>query len=461
MFMRVTKHKTLLLIICIFIVNSGIVFGQDWPQWLGVNRDGKVTGFKAPATWPEKLTEKWKIAVGEGTDSTPILVGDKLYVFTRKEGSEVLYCLNAETGKEIWKDSYEAPANISADRDHSGPRSTPAFSNGMIVTFGISGTLSCLDATSAQVKWRKNDFPGQLPQFNAAMSPIIVDDMVIGQFGGKQGNAAVVAYDIKTGDQKWKWDSPGTSHSSPNVTTIDGTKMVIVMTANTVVGLKTSDGTLLWTVPFAGRGRQCVTPIIDGQNVILCGGNDIGIKAVAIKKDGDKFTAEDVWTHTVESVEYNTPTLKDGFLYAFSRNNNYFCLDAKTGKLAWTQSTTSTAADTVIGNGITITPAGFGGGRGGGRGGAMGGGRGGNMGGGGGRGGGMGSAGYGSIVDAGSVLIGLNSSSKMVVLEPNNKEYKELVTYQVSTGQTFAYPVVSGNNIYIMDQTSIALLTIE
>ena len=73
----------------------------------------------------------------------------------------------------------------------------------------------------------------------------------------------------------------------------------------------------------------------------------------------------------------------------------------------------------------------------------------------------MGSAGYGSIVDAGSVLIGLNSSAKLVVLEPNNKEYKELVNYQVSTGQTYAYPIVSGNKIYIMDQTSIALLTIE
>ncbi len=457
MFLRVTQYKILLLVVFVLIVNSGFVFGQDWPQWMGTNRDAKVTGFKVPAAWPEKLTEKWKLTVGEGTDSTPVLVGDTLYVFTRKEGSEVLLCLNAETNKEIWKDSYEAPANISADRDHAGPRSTPAVSNGMIVTFGINGTLSCLDAAKGELKWRKNDFPGQLPRFNAAMSPIIVDDMVIGQFGGAQGNAAVVAYDLKTGDQKWKWDSPGTSHSSPNVTTIDGTKMVIVMTANSVVGLKTSDGTLLWTVPFASRGRQCVTPIIDGQNVILCGGNDIGIKSVAIKKDGDKFTTEDIWTHTQESVEYNTPILKDGFLYAVSRNNNYFCLDAKTGKLAWTQSSTSTAADRTTGNGITITPTGFGGGRGGG---AMGG-RGGNMSRGGGRGGGMGSAGYGSIVDAGSVLIGLNSSAKLVVLQPDSKEYKELAAYQVGTGQTYAYPVVSGNKIYIMDQTSIALLTIE
>ena len=459
MFTKTIKHKILLLVVCIVIVNSSKVLSQDWPQWLGANRDAKVSGFKAPSTWPEKLTEKWKITVGEGTDSTPVLVQNKLYVFTRKENSEILLCLNAETGDEIWKKSYEAPAKLSGDRGHAGPRSTPAVANGMIITFGISGELSCFDASSGEKKWNKNDFPGQLPQFNTAMSPVIVDDMVIGQFGGKQGNVAVVAYNLKTGDQKWKWDSPGATHSSPNLMTIDGTKMVIVMTANTVVGLNVTDGTLLWTIPFAGRGRQCVTPIIDGQNVILCGGNDIGIKSVAIKKDGDIFTTEDVWTHTEQAVDYCTPTLKDGFIYAISRSNDYFCLDAKTGKLAWAQSSASTAKNTNSSNGIIISPAGFSGGRGDGRGGAMVG-RGGNTGRG--RGGGMGSpVGYGGIVDAGSVLIGLNSSGDLVVFEPDSKEYKELAKYKVSTGQTYAYPVVSGNKLYIMDQTSIALLTIE
>ena len=147
------------------------------------------------------------------------------------------------------------------------------MANGMVVTFGISGGLSCLDAASGDLKWRKNDFPGALPRFNTAMSPIIMDNLCIGQFGGRD-NAAVVAYNLGDGEQKWKWNSPGASHSSPNVMTVAGTKMAVVMTANSVVGINIADGALLWQMPFdPGRGRQCVTPIVDGQVVICCGGH--------------------------------------------------------------------------------------------------------------------------------------------------------------------------------------------
>src|SRR4030081_3634659 len=79
----------------------------DWPQWRGANRDGKVTDFTAPATWPKALTQKWKVPVGDGV-ATPALVGDKLFVFSRQENSEIVRCLDAATGKEIWTEKYEA-----------------------------------------------------------------------------------------------------------------------------------------------------------------------------------------------------------------------------------------------------------------------------------------------------------------------------------------------------------------
>jgi outer membrane protein assembly factor BamB len=450
--MKKTHHLIVIVTSFLILFGSINVFGQDWPQWRGSNRDAKVTKFTLPDKWPDKLTQKWKIPVGEGTDSTPALVGNRLYVFTRQGGEEVILCLNADTGDEIWKDSYEAEANTSADRDHPGPRSSPAVADGMVVTFGISGTLSCLDV-SGKLKWRKNDFPGELPRFNTAMSPIIEDGHCIGQFGG-QNNAAVVAYNLSDGQQKWKWNSPGTNHSSANVMTVEGTKMVVVMTASNVVGIKIADGTLLWEMPFDPGRRQCVTPITDGQNVICCGGE--GIKAVAIKKEGDKFVVNDLWTYSDNMVEYNTPVLKDGMLYAFSQRGNYFCVDAKTGQAAWTQSTGTTGLNSLPSHGVNMAFASYAAGGGGG---GMRGGRGGGMRGG--RGGGMGGSGFGSVVDAGSVLIGLNSSAKLVVFEPNKTEYKELASYQVSDGQTYAYPVVSGNRIYIKDQVSLAMFTDE
>ena len=81
---------------------ASLASAQDWPQWRGSNRDAKASGFVAPATWPQQLTEKWKVAVGDGV-ATPAVVGDKIYVFARQEGNEVIRCLDAGTGKEIWR----------------------------------------------------------------------------------------------------------------------------------------------------------------------------------------------------------------------------------------------------------------------------------------------------------------------------------------------------------------------
>ncbi|MCU0875232.1 MAG: hypothetical protein MUE50_23110, partial [Pirellulaceae bacterium] len=78
----------------VVLIGASCGFAQDWPQWRGGDRDGKVAGFTAPQTWPRALTQKWKVAVGSG-DATPALVGDKLYVFTRQGDDETVLCLNA------------------------------------------------------------------------------------------------------------------------------------------------------------------------------------------------------------------------------------------------------------------------------------------------------------------------------------------------------------------------------
>src|SRR5215467_15383094 len=95
------------LALTIFSIGLAEAPAQDWPQWRGPNRDAKAAGFTAPKTWPKELTQKWKVSVGEGV-ATPSLVGDKLYVFSRQEGGEVIRCLDAATGKELWKDKYDS-----------------------------------------------------------------------------------------------------------------------------------------------------------------------------------------------------------------------------------------------------------------------------------------------------------------------------------------------------------------
>ena len=104
---------------CVVLISAGYIFAQDWPQWRGPNRDGKVTGFTAPQTWPKALTQKWKTTVGSG-DATPALVGEKLYVFARQGEEEVTLCLSAANGRELWQDKYAAQAVTGAASRHPG-----------------------------------------------------------------------------------------------------------------------------------------------------------------------------------------------------------------------------------------------------------------------------------------------------------------------------------------------------
>src|SRR5437588_1070192 len=136
----------------------------DWPQWRGPNRDAKVIGFTAPAAWPKALAQKWKVTVGEGV-ATPALVGDKLYVFSRQGADEITRCLDAATGKELWQDKYAAPAVTGPGSRHPGTRSSPAVADGKVVTLGVGGAVSCLDAATGKVVWRKEDFKGVHPRF--------------------------------------------------------------------------------------------------------------------------------------------------------------------------------------------------------------------------------------------------------------------------------------------------------
>src|ERR1700683_5348358 len=132
--MRRTTSVMGALVGCAALFTIDSVRAQDWPQWRGPNRDATIAGFNAPATWPKKLTQKWKVDVGGG-DATPALVGDKLYVFARQDPDEGLRSLDASTGKELWIEKYAAAAAAApAGGPHAGPRSSPTVADGKVLT---------------------------------------------------------------------------------------------------------------------------------------------------------------------------------------------------------------------------------------------------------------------------------------------------------------------------------------
>ena len=151
--MNNSQMKISLVLVCLGALSLQSFQAQDWPQWRGPNRDGKAAGFTAPKTWPKELAQKWKVSVGKG-DATPALVGDKLFVFARDDSGETTLCLDAASGKELWRDKYEAQGATEPMGQHPGPRSSPTVANGKVVTYGVRGTLSCLDAATGKMLWR-------------------------------------------------------------------------------------------------------------------------------------------------------------------------------------------------------------------------------------------------------------------------------------------------------------------
>jgi outer membrane protein assembly factor BamB len=397
----------------------------DWPQWRGPNRDAKATDFKAPSTWPEKLTEKWKVTVGDGV-ATPALVGDKLYVFTRQDSNDIIRCLVAETGKEVWSDKYESAAVSPPAQNFSGPRSSPAVADGKIVTLGAHGKLSCLDAASGKVLWRKDSIGGA-PRFAISSSPMIADGMCIVQFGG-EGGGGITAYDLADGKEKWKWTGDGAAYASPSLITIDSKKAVVAETSASIVAVGLADGKLLWKTPYpvgkggggkggkggmgGGMGYNAATPVVDGTTIVYSGSNR-GTKAVSVEMKGNELDAKELWKNEDNSVQFNSPIVRNGFVFGLTGNDKLFCINAKSGKTEWTQ-------------------------------GIKGGGR----------------PGYGSIVDAGSALFALTPGGELIAFEPTDKEFKQLAKYKVGS-ETYGYPIVTGNRIFIKDKDSVALWVVE
>lgn len=438
----ITRKHAMGAVLVFSAVFASSALAQDWPQWRGAARDGKIEGFVEPKEWPKQLTKKWSADVGLG-GATPALVGDKLYVFSRDGGDEVIRCLNVADGKEIWSDKYPSKAATGMSGAHPGPRSSPAVAEGKVVSLGVTGILSCVDATSGKVAWRKDDIK-TVPMFFTATSPIIVDGMAIAQLGGR-GNGEIVAYDLNTGTEKWKWAGEAPAYASPVLMSTDGVKQIVTMTERGMVGVAAADGKLLWQfspqagaaapgggggrpapgggAPGGGRGRgggmgggmggrgyNAVTPVVDGQMIVMTGTGK-GTVAVKLEKKGDAFEAKQAWANPQIGAQFCTPVLKDGFLYGLSDQGKLYCLNAATGEKAWID-------DAKRSN-------------------------------------------YGAMIDAGSVVLTLPSNAELTAFKPSDKSYTEVAKIKVSTSETYAYPVIAGNRIFIKDKEAVTMYTLD
>lgn len=408
--MNMLNLKLTLTLACLVILFASSSLAQNWSQWRGSNHDGKVSGFSEPDPWPAKLKLVWEVTVGAG-DSSPVLVDGKLFVFARQGDQEITRCLDAKTGEELWREAHDTIDIQGAARSHSGPRSSPAVADGKVVTVGVAGVLTCLDAGTGEVLWQKNEFPDDHPAYYTAASPLVVDGMCVALLGGKN-SGALIAYDLMDGGELWRWEGDPPAYASPALMRVEGEWLVVALTDQNLVGISATDGQLLWRTPFPvpRMSTNSATPVVDGQTVIYSA-QDRGINAIRIERDGDAYSVEELWNNDELSTAFNTPVLAGHLLFGISQRTNLYCLDSRTGEVQWVDDGRHER--------------------------------------------------FGAIVNAGSALFLLPSNGKLTVYESKGEHYSELAQYEVSESPTYSYPIVSGSRVYVQNQETISAWTIE
>ncbi len=411
-----TRHSTLMAIVTL-VGLTGVMAAQsastDWPQWRGQNRDGAAGSFTEPRSWPEQLLPKWKVEVGLGY-AAPIMVGNRVYMFTRQEPNEVLRALDAETGKVLWQTSYPASfkPNPAATRGHgTGPKSTPTFANGKLYTLGMSGIVTAFDAATGKQLWQKPAPPVE-PMYHTAMSPLVDRGLVILHVGG-HSNGALTAFNADTGDVKWSWNGDGPAYGSPIVAELGGLRQVITLTQDNLVGVAAATGELLWQRPFTVRAtRNAVTPVLYGQTVIVSG---LGrpVTAFTVARRNNQWTTEDVWENADVTMDMSTGVLIGNALFGFSPRNSgqFFAIDARTGKTLW------------LSEGRQAENA--------------------------------------AVVRAGNLWMALEDDAELVVARADLSKFEPLRRYTVAESATWAQPVVSGNRVFVKDISTVALWTLS
>ena len=318
-----------------------IAAAAEWDQWRGPSRDGRVSGFQVPDRWPPRLVRRWTVPVGEG-HSSPIIAGGAAYVHTREGEHEAIRRIELATGRATWRRTYAAPYEMDpAARAHGkGPKATPAHSDGLLYTLGISGILSCSEARTGRVAWRydpSRDYRRSSPLYGAAASPLVDRGLVIAAVGGHDAGA-LAAFDARTGRVRWRWTGDGPAYASPLIMDIGGVRQVVTQTQQYCVGVSAASGALLWRIPFkTPYDQNSVTPVVSGD-VVVFGGTRQPTAAYRIRKMGTDWSPERLWQTSEVTLYMSTPVRAGGRLYGLSerRGGQLFALDWATGRTEWT-----------------------------------------------------------------------------------------------------------------------------
>lgn len=332
---------------------------EDWPQFLGPNRNGSISQANFPAAWPKTgPSVLWQKKVGEGFGG-PVVSADKLIIFHRLDSKEVVECLDKKTGKELWRGDY--PARYRDDFGfEEGPRATPSIAGERVFTFGANGDFTAWDLTKGTKLWSidtRTQFKTGKGFFGIACSPLVESNTVILNIGGKDG-AGIVAFDGATGNVRWQSTDDEASYASPVAATLGGKRRILIITREAFVALDAADGKLVfrhaWRPPMHAS-VSAATPLVIGDEIFISASYGTGASLLRFKEGAPEV----IWSKDeVLSAHYATAVQRDGFLYGFDGRQEQGCelrcVELKTGKILWSESGLKAGTVTLVNDQLLV-----------------------------------------------------------------------------------------------------------
>ena len=380
-----------------------------WTTFRGPKRDGNYEATPVLTNWPSGgLSPIWKQPIGLGFASFAIADG-RAYTIEQRRGQEVVAAYDVGTGREIWKQAWNAEYN---DSTGDGPRSTPTWDQGRVYALGATGELRCIDANTGSVIWGKNiltDNQAENLQWAQAASPLIVDDKVIVLPGGTSGKS-VVAYNKMTGAPVWRVQNDRQAYVSPMLVELAGRRQIVVVSSSRVLGLAPDNGALLWSYPWdTDMGINVSQPVmVDKNRFFISSGYGKGAALVEVKGSGSNFTATTIWENINMKNKFNSSVLHNGYVYGLDEGI-LTCLDVNTGERKWK------------------------GGR----------------------------YGYGQVILASGHLIVTSDAGDLALVKATPDQYTEVARFSALQGKTWNYPAIADGRLLVRNANEMAAYDIS
>ena len=302
--------------------------GADWPNYRGPDHNGISKETEWNSNWgasgPKIL---WKKSLGTGFSTTSAADGRVYNMGNNGKDTDTVYCLDAQTGQEVWKHSYPCP--LEPKSYEGGTLSTPTVDAGKVYTLSKMGDLFCFDAKSGKVLWQKQlnkDMGFELPTWHFASSALIAGDMLILNMG-----SAGLALNKNTGEIIWQNGKGKCGYATPVPFTMDGQPCLAIMSEVTLFAVKQADGKQLWQFPWKTMYEiNAADPVPAGNQMFITSGYKHGCALLEFSAAG----AKRLWENKVMSMQINCPILRDGYAYGFDENI-FKCLRLEDGKEQW------------------------------------------------------------------------------------------------------------------------------